>query len=568
MDRELNSAAERYASILADSARGLIDLADPDRRSPSYGCFSYMFWRSKSLDYPSARFQEAAYALALLYRQEYPSNRLRGNARAGELARAGLKFWTSIQHADGSFDEWYRREHGFAATAFSSFALGRAYRLLEDELSAEEKERALLSFRRAAAWLACRDDLAKINHEAVAAAALFCLAEILGNGGFRAAAEAKVAKVLDRQTAEGWFPELGGLDTGYSFLTLEYLSLCWLYRRDERLQAALAKALDFLSFFVHPDLTTGREYNLCGNSYVSLLGAAVLAEFSPAARRLFSEGIGRANVLRQLAQDDLSRCYHLYIGLLAYDQFRVAGERFSVEAARLPYEGPSFRRSFPLARMEVARTKSYYAIVSGNNGGLIKAFPSPQDGREGDSGCHDRGYAIVASRGPTLHSGRWGAGGDLRDDGRGGLKASAPFRPLGYFFPSAWARFLLAAASSLPLGHRAVKKVSDFIRGRKKASLQLLAVPGRACRSRLTRTIVFGENDIRVEDAIRFGEPLPAAWLEADVEITGKGDVARPSLLGPGGRPPRASGSPLSVRKTIACRLEGVAYHHEIISDS
>ncbi len=361
-----------YGGIITRAAEGLLELADRDRNSPTYGCFDYPHWRSKTSGYVNGRLQEAAYTLALLYSNDYPGNRCRGLLEVGELARAGLLSWAALQHSDGSFDEWYRGEHGFAATAFSAFALSRAFFLLKDLLAPSESAALEEVFRRAGGWLSRHQDLDKINHQAVGAAALYSLGELLGAPALAAEAGRKVASVLDRQTEEGWFPELDGVDTGYSFLTLEYLAHCYRYAPSGRLENALLKTLEFLSFFVHPEISTGREYNLCGNSYVSLLAAALLAPLSPAARRLFSEGIARDNLLEQLAQDDLSRCYHLYNGLLAYDYARENRELLEKPAPPLPFAGPPFRKIFPRAGLAAVRGEGYYAVVSLFRGGLVK----------------------------------------------------------------------------------------------------------------------------------------------------------------------------------------------------
>ena len=60
------------------------------------------------------------------------------------------------------------------------------------------------------------------------------------------------------------------------------------------------------------------------------------AGINGAAVRLFAEGIARENLLAQLAQDDLSRCYHLYNGLLTYDFALRHRESLEQPASALP----------------------------------------------------------------------------------------------------------------------------------------------------------------------------------------------------------------------------------------
>ncbi len=543
-----------YGNTVSGAAGGLFELADRDRHSPSYGCFDYSYWRSKTSGYANGRLQEAAYTLALLYRNDYPGNRCRGLLEAGELARAGLLRWAALQNSDGSFDEWYRGEHGFAATAFSSFALSRAFLLLEDLLAPSKGAALKEVFRRAGGWLCRHHDLDKINHQAVAAAALYSLGELLADPALSSAAGRKVESVLDRQTEEGWFPELGGVDTGYSFLTLEYLAHCYRFAPSDRLEKALLRALDFLSLFVHPEISTGREYNLCGNSYVSLLAAAILAPVSPAARRLFSQGIARNNLLEQLAQDDLSRCYHLYNGLLAYDYARENRECLEKPSPPLPYEGPSFRKIFPRAGLAAVRGEGYYAVVSLFRGGLVKAFASPGSAESGYSCCLDRGYTLRPAAGATatatgtatgtagatllrpaagatIHSFLFSLGNPVWEPEKATLKIQGSFRRGSYFFPGRLARGVLAAVGALPGGYLLLKKGVDFIRRRKKASLQLTSAAGAVSDWRLERRIDFFEGRIQVRDRIRAGKERGGAAVEIELEETSDSRVTGRPLV-------------------------------------
>ncbi|MCX6349042.1 MAG: hypothetical protein NTV79_06035, partial [Candidatus Aureabacteria bacterium] len=389
--------AERWAGEVVAAAHDLLRLVNRDPRSPAYGCFHPPFWLNKTSDWPNARCQEAVYTFALLYRNEYPGNFWRGAGEIRELALAGLRFWAARQHPDGSSDEWYRGEHGFAATAFTAYALSGAYRLLESELEQRDKTAILDAFRRAASWLACHRDLIKLNHEAVGAAALFALAEATGDENALPAARQKRDRVMAAQREEGWFPELGGCDTGYSFITLEYLVRCYLFEPADALRRSLEKALDFLQYFIHPDLGTGPEYNLCRNHYVSLLAAAAMGEFSPTARRLFREGVSRATALEQITQDDLIRCFHLYTGLETYDAFQKARARFTGNEPPLPFQGAPYRRYFPESRLVSVKTPSYFAVASVDCGGLIKFYARSGEGRDLWSG-RDQGVAVSANR--------------------------------------------------------------------------------------------------------------------------------------------------------------------------
>lgn len=546
---------EDYSRALAPLGRGLLELADRDRFSPAYGCFFYPYWRSKSEDFANARCQEAVYSLALLYLRDYPGNTLRGRAEVLELARAGMLFWARLQHRDGSFDEWYRGEHGFAATAFSAFAIARAFSLLKEDIPAAEEAAVAASLARAGRWLSGRDDLAKLNHEAVAAAALFSLAEVLGEPGLEKAAAEKMGRVLSRQTTEGWFPELGGIDTGYCFLTVEYLCHCLEFYSGPRLREALARALDFLLVFVHPDITTGPEYNLCRNSYVSLAAAGAMSSFHAGARRLFLDGVSSSTMLRQLVQDDLSRCYHLYNGLLAYDCALQSRKYFSETAPALPCRGPVFARYFPQAGLLARRTRFYYLVISVLNGGGLKLFPSSSR----DTTVSDWGYALGDGEKRWWRSSASIEPEDL-EFGDGTLKINGRFARISYFFPGRLPRLLLGLAGLLPGAWALVKWATDKFRTRKRASLQLSSVSSSGWKGEVRRRMRFFEDRVELYDVIEPARSSPVSFLRVEVEERRGGVVVGRPLSGLEEELlRRVSGSgPVEVKKAYAAGPAGL----------
>lgn len=526
--RDAADKADRWAGEVVAASRDLLRLVNRDRRSPAYGCFHPPFWLNKTSDYPNARCQEAAYTLALLHRNDYPGNSWRGVEEIRELALAGLRFWARRQHPDGSSDEWYRGERGFAATAFTAYALSRAFVLLAPGMAEPERGELVSSFRRAASWLARHQDLNKLNHEAVGAAALFALAAATGDEPARAAARAKRDRVLAAQRGEGWFPELGGCDTGYSFITVEYLVRCWLLDPDEKLRLACERALDFLRFFVHPDLMTGPEYNLCRNHYVSLLAAAALGGVSPTARGIFREGAARASALEQITQDDLIRCFHLYTGLEAYDAFRSTRGSFEAGDPPLPFQGPPYRRYFPESRLVSVKAPSYFAVASGDCGGLIRFYACPPAGSPLSSGL-DQGVAAAPRGGPPLFSSLYSTENRVECGEDGSLRVSASLKPGKYFFPGRTARFAVSLLSSLPGGYLLIKKGMDFVRSRKKATFQISAVSGEGSGWRIRREVAWGEDRIVIEDAVAPPPGAAAAEIALDFDLRRDGlVVSRP----------------------------------------
>lgn len=524
---------EKYLAALIEAGGKLLHLVDRDPLSPTRGCFDYHFWRSKSSGFPNARLQEAAYTLALLYRRPYPGNRWRGNPEVGELAGAALSFWSGLAHRDGSFDEWYRGEHGYAATAFSCLAAAGAFSLLRDELGSRLGECLAQSLARGARWLARHRDLAKINHEAVGAAALYEISAALDAPDLTKAAADKVAEILSRQDAEGWFPELGGMDSGYCFLTLEHLARCWSFSRDPGLADALRRCLVFLADLVQPDLTTGREYNLCGNAYVSLLGAAILGEVSPLARRIFLEGVSRPRAaLEALAQDDLSACYHLYNGFLAVEAYERTRDSYREEPPELPCRGEPFLRRYDRAGIVALRRRGYYAVSAPIVGGLVKIYA------DGGDLWIDRGFRVELPDSSALIS--WARGGSTPVDDiepSSSVRSVSRLRPASYYYPGRTVRFILALVSSLPGGFLLIKRGLDFFRRRKGASLQLSTVSGADSGWVLAREASFQADRVIIRDSLEGKPALSRFWPEQARWRAGV-RVSPPASARPGGPGP------------------------------
>ena len=255
----------------------LLSLQDRDPDSPSRGCMHTAYWRDKSSDVADMRRQEAALTFAWLWRHPFPNNSYRGNDCVLQAAQRALRFWSTMQHEDGTFDEWYRGEHGYAATAFSSYAVALAVEALDEALGDPLRSDVLRSLRRSGDWLTKHHDWFKTNHEAVGVAASGAIGRLLDDDRYRRAASSHATLIGKRIHDEGWCPEIAGPDVGYTFLLSEYLGMHAVLDGDRELLPLLIKAYRFAADFLHPDLTVGSEYGICGNSYFSRVATVIAA---------------------------------------------------------------------------------------------------------------------------------------------------------------------------------------------------------------------------------------------------------------------------------------------------
>lgn len=353
----------------------MLSLLDRNPASSSYGCFDRSFWLHRKTDYPISTAQLLTPTLAQLYKQNFEGNCYYGNKRILDYIRAAIQFTLSIQHSDGSFDEWYPNERGWAGpTGYVAHSICETLNLLGAELGEDlvalTKKHLLL----AAEHLNARDEKDILaNHYAIALLPLYQIKEITEDKRVHGFYQSWKAKFLALQTEEGWFLEYDGCDLGYALGTLDFLaSLHRISKEPEYLEAA-KKSFRFLSYFAFPDgewagelgsRHTSHTYPFALEYWAGLFveGRALLAH----QRKSFQRGLS----LLPNDQEDHYLSYRLRDYLKAADVFY---ENFISEI--LPYEEENFSgASFPMAKFEIIRKENYVAWVAAGRGGAIRVY--------------------------------------------------------------------------------------------------------------------------------------------------------------------------------------------------
>jgi hypothetical protein len=295
----MHAKVNEFFFLLLKEVDALTELVNTDTSSPLCGCCQKEYWKgpesdsTPAPDFPNARCQEIAYSLALIY-----STNLEGNVHYGrrdllEIIKIIFKFWTEIQHADGSFDEWRKEEHGQPPTAFSLFAMSRAYSICKDHFDNEEKKAILESFHRAVDFLITNEELVATNHEVVSIAAIYSASLVLPDTkrNFGKPLAASITTKIDKIKrnfcdSEGWFVEIDGPDTGYNTVSLAYLSLYWSLSKDERVFGMMEKVAKFNRAFTFPGgLVGGGTNSRC--AYINCpVGYAIIKDRNSDAREL------------------------------------------------------------------------------------------------------------------------------------------------------------------------------------------------------------------------------------------------------------------------------------------
>lgn len=255
------------ARPILDQLPRLLSQVDRNPHSPTWGSCCRNFWHYRIEDISNSQFQEMVLTFALAYRYEQPGNPYFASPRLLEWIDAIARFTCGLQRPSGSFDEVYRGQDSYAATAFVSFCLSETLLQLAGVLPAETVERCVRVLRRAADWILRTEETFAANQTAGAAAALHNLGSLTGEGRYTSEALRLVASLQRVQSREGWFPEYGGADIGYASLTQAYLALLHARTGDERCRDMAFASARFLTHFVHRDGTAGGEYGSRNTEY-------------------------------------------------------------------------------------------------------------------------------------------------------------------------------------------------------------------------------------------------------------------------------------------------------------
>ncbi len=480
-------------AALAEVPR-LLGAIDRNPYRATYGCLDRQYWHYRTSNFPSEMYQEGVLPLALVYAAALPGNRWHGDPRVRELAVAALRFTARSGHRDGSCDDYYPFERAMGAAVFSLQAAAEAYRILK-----LDDPELLGWFQRRAAWLIGHDEPGRLaNHQALAVLGLFRVAQITGKQEYRAAARARLDKLLAWQSDEGWFEEYGGADPGYQTLTIDCLAKIRKLTAHSQLDQPLRRAVAFARLFLHPDGSYAGEYGSRGTYYFYPHGMELLAPEDPHAADL-ADGFLRGLAAGKQAAFSDDRMFAHQLGNLI--------EAYADWSPRRPgHEAPAVEpaRYFPQARLFVRRTRTSHTVISAARGGVFKHF-----GRCGGA-ITDAGLILQTSDGRVAVSqvhdlNRWVEPIGGEGPQRGALAVSGPLY---------WSRFETATPIRQALFHAGMWSVGRWCRTWVRRALQRrLITGGRTCPVRLHRSFeflpdpAFAGPGLRVTDTIELTDP-------------------------------------------------------------
>ncbi len=365
-----------YAQKALAQLPRLLGNMDRNRFSPTYGCCHRDYWLDKTSDFPDAVRQFQVHALAQVYRLPFPGNRYQGQPKVRDWAIAALDYWARLQHADGSFDEFYPYERGWVGpTAFTTFTSIEAYHLLQDELPDDVAARVRAAVRKAALFICAgeseEDHLA--NHHAMACLAVWKAYRLLDDPALKEGYQQVWKTFLTYHHPEGWSREYDGVDPGYLSATVSFLGKIYQENHDPAILDVLRQSVEFCSYFAYPNGYYAGSMGSRNTLHLYPHGFEILADTIPMAGAVAEKMLLALSQEKLVPPEIISDRYVVY----RVPEFLQAFTDYTSRAdvlPLLPYEREPFTRYFPGARIYVATRPEHYIVANLAKGGVVKVF--------------------------------------------------------------------------------------------------------------------------------------------------------------------------------------------------
>jgi hypothetical protein len=289
-------ANNAYAREIDVALPRILALADRDPLSRTGGFGDRRFWAWKLSDFANGTLQGPVNGLsALLSIDAFGSAIDPGRIRS--VIDAMLAATPRLMRRDGSFEEALPFEQSYCVTALVLYDHLCALERLEVMGHGQAADRSS-AFAPAARFLVRRDETHGFisNHLATAAAALLRWDRLHDDAAARRKAGQLIARILGRQSAEGWFEEYGGADPGYQTLCMTHLADAAAISNSSPLWRALDRGARFLTHFAHPD-----------GSFGGIYGSRATRIYYPAAMELLRQRFAEAGVLADWMKPAIGR---------------------------------------------------------------------------------------------------------------------------------------------------------------------------------------------------------------------------------------------------------------------
>lgn len=389
---------EIYLQNIKADLRRTLGLLNRAPYSEKRGSFHRNYWHHRQSGFPSAISQLGVQTLALAYKNNFEGNIIFNDKSILQYIESSLEYCTSIQKKDGSYDEWYLNERGWAGpTGYITNAQVQTIILLKDQLSSGIVDETLRTIDKSATFLGkFWEEQILSNHIAMA---------ILPVGGaYKLTNERKhlssYNKLFDEflrfhHSEEGWGLEYDGPDVGYQTATISFLGKVHKIHQDERILPVIEKSLEFVQYFLYPDYSFSNDFGSRSTSNFFVHGPEYWGRYFNQAQQLAGQvrlGLEKEKMLRPGHCEDHYFLYRLPEFLEAYldAQGQITS---SEEKSKCNNE---FTKAINKAKIHIHSTPELYAVTNMARGGLFQSY------RKGDDHFSERnlnhGWYIVSNK--------------------------------------------------------------------------------------------------------------------------------------------------------------------------
>lgn len=491
-----------YADKALSQIPRILSMQDRNEFSPSYGCFDRIFWLDKSIDFPSSILQLNTHNLAMAYSYNYEKNPFYKQEKIKKWAIAGLEYWIKIQHKDGSFDEFYPNEKGWAGpTGFLLYSMLSTYDLLEEHFSPSLKERFFESARKAAQFLAKYDEQGILaNHHAMALLAIYYTYKRLGDKSLLEAFNEKFLYFRSLQSSEGWLLEYDGADLGYLSASVSFLAKIYKLADDDpslqqNILEVVEKAIDFSSYFVYPNRYYAGTIGSRQTLHFYTHGYEVFADKFPLARKIADEmllGLSEGKLVSPEIMPWRYLGYRVQEYLVTYPDYNPVSDESDIQ---LPHEKAPFMKFFPDARMGAVKTPHYYLVINLAKGGVIKIFNS-----KGALIHNDCGIIGELSNGKRITN-QWIDISYKVNWSESIISVEGPLHYAPFTYPDPW-RMIAFRLLLLTIARNT--RISYWLKG---VIRNLFITRTKKAPGSFKRTIQYGDTGINIKDEIYLSKP-------------------------------------------------------------
>ncbi len=372
----LNLRSEYHKKAISQIPRILGNM-DRSNFSVTYGSLHRDYWLDKTSDFSDAVRQFGVHGLALVYKYKFSNNIYYQNENILSWVVAGMEFWASIQHKDGSFDEFYPYERGWVGpTAFTTFSIIEAYKLVKENISNKKSEKILNAIYKSAIFIGEgdkeEDHLA--NHHAMACLSLWKSYTLFNEKRFYKAFQQALDNFKKYHNfKEGWSIEYDGIDPGYLSATVSFFGKIFKDNKNEEIFDICNEAIKACSYFVLPNGFYGGSIGSRNTQHFYPHGFEIFGGHIPLSLSIADKMLYALKQGKLVPPEIISDRYLVYRVPEYLESYLDYTPRIK-SLPKLPYEKSNLNFYFKDAKVWIKSDKNFYFVVNAAKGGVLKLF--------------------------------------------------------------------------------------------------------------------------------------------------------------------------------------------------